>query len=173
MTARQDIKSVFNYEAVGMMNMVREMNKEQFMGNEMVYGGALNYNRVNLEVEIERMRKKIAAGAEFFMTKPLFSEKDAAILRYVKSQVDTKIICGVMPLISLKNATFMKNEMTGINVPEDMLARYRADMTREEGEAVGVSIVREVMKMTEDFVDGYYFSIPFNRVYLLEDMLAK
>lgn len=173
MTARQDIKSVFNYEAVGMMNMVREMNKEQFMGNEMVYGGALNYNRVNLEVEIERMRKKIAAGAEFFMTQPLFSEKDVAILRYVKSQVDTKIICGVMPLISLKNATFMKNEMTGINVPEDMLARYRADMTREEGEAVGVSIVREVMKMTEDFVDGYYFSIPFNRVYLLEDMLAK
>ncbi|MDD2971938.1 MAG: bifunctional homocysteine S-methyltransferase/methylenetetrahydrofolate reductase [Lachnospiraceae bacterium] len=170
-TARQEVKSVFNYEAVGMMRTIQEMNREQFAGDEMVYGGALNYNRLNLDVEIGRMRKKIEAGAKFFMTQPLFGKEDAEKLRYIRSQVDTRIICGVMPLISLKNATFMKNEMAGIDVPDSVLARYRADMTREEGEAVGVAVVREVMQMTESFVDGYYFSIPFNRVYLLKDML--
>jgi len=170
-TARQEVKSVFNFEAVGMMHAVQEMNEEQFAGNEMVYGGALNHNRLNLEVEIGRMKKKIEAGAQFFMTQPIFSKEDVEKLRYIKSQVDTKIICGVMPLISLKNATFMKNEMAGIDVPDEVLSRYRGDMTREEGEAVGVSIVREVMKQTDSFVDGYYFSIPFNRVYLLKEML--
>ena len=170
-TARQEVKSVFNFESVGMMHTVQEMNEEQFAGNEMVYGGALNHNRVNLEFEISRMRKKIEAGAQFFMTQPIFSREDVEKLRYIKSQVDTKIICGVMPLISLKNAAFMKNEMAGIDVPDEVLSRYRVDMTREEGEAVGVSIVREVMELTDSFVDGYYFSIPFNRVYLLKEML--
>lgn len=170
-TARQEIKSVFNFESVGVMRTIQEMNNEQFAGDEMVYGGALNHNRPNIEIEISRMRKKIEAGASFFMTQPLFSEADVKRLRYIKSQVDASIICGVMPLISKKNAVFMKNEMVGIDIPDEVITQFRSDMTREEGEAVGVSIVRNIMKITDDFVDGYYFSIPFNRVYLLKQML--
>ena len=78
-----------------------------------------------------------------------------------------------MPLISLKNALFIKNEMAGIHVTEEIVTRFRADMTREEGEAVGISIARDVMNMTKDVTDGYYFSIPFNRVYLLEEILKE
>ncbi len=170
-TVRQEIKSVFNFESVGVMRAIQEMNKEQFAQNEMIYGGALNHNRPNIEVEIERMRKKIAAGAQFFMTQPLFSKADVERLRYMKSQVDTRIICGVMPLVSKKNALFMKNEMAGIDIPDDIVANFKDGMTREEGEKVGVSIVKNIKELTEDFVDGYYFSIPFNRVYLLEQML--
>lgn len=170
-TVRQEIKSVFNFESVGVMRTIQEMNKEQFADDEIIYGGALNYNRPNIEVEIGRMRKKIEAGAQFFMTQPLFSEADVERLRYIKSQIDARIICGVMPLISKKNAVFMKNEMVGIDIPDDVIAKFRDDMTREEGEAVGVSIVKNIMNLTDDFVDGYYFSIPFNRVYLLKQML--
>ncbi len=170
-TVRQEIKSVFNFESVGVMRTIQEMNREQFADDEMIYGGALNHNRPNIEVEIGRMRKKIEAGAQFFMTQPLFSEAEVERLRYIKSQINTRIICGVMPLISKKNAVFMKNEMAGIDIPDDVIAKFEDDMTREEGETTGVSIVRNIMNLTEDFVDGYYFSIPFNRVYLLKQML--
>ena len=76
-----------------------------------------------------------------------------------------------VPFVSLKNATFMKNEMAGIDVTDEVLARYRADMTREEGEQAGVQLAKEVIVMTEDFADGYYFSFPFNRVTMLEKIL--
>ena len=76
-----------------------------------------------------------------------------------------------MPFVSLRNATFMKNEMTGINVTDEILSRYRADMSKEEGEETGIQIAREIIAKTTDFVDGYYFSFPFNRVYLLERII--
>lgn len=168
---RDDVKSVFNFDSVGMMKIMKEMNQEEFAGDTLVYGGALNQNRRNLDVEIDRMKKKIDAGAEYFLTQPVFSDEEIEKLRYIRTQVDTKLLCGLMPLISRRNALFMKNEMTGINVPDEVVERFRDGMTREENEAVGVDVVREVIAKTKDFVDGYYFSIPFHRVYLLEDML--
>ena len=65
----------------------------------------------------------------------------------------------------------MKNEMAGINVGDNVLQRYREDMTKEEGERVGIEIAREMIDKTKNFVDGYYFSFPFNRVYLLDKIL--
>ena len=65
----------------------------------------------------------------------------------------------------------MKNEMTGIDVTEEVLVRYREDMTREEGEQAGIELAKEMMALTDDFADGYYFSFPFNRVGMLEKIL--
>ena len=76
-----------------------------------------------------------------------------------------------MPFVSLKNALFIKNEMTGIQVTDEVLARYRPDMTRAEGEAAGIRLAREMMALSADFADGYYFSFPFNRVSMLEKIL--
>ena len=92
-------------------------------------------------------------------------------VRRIKEETGARILCGIMPFVSLKNATFMKNEMAGIDVTDEVLARYRADMTREEGEQAGVQPAKEVIVMTEDFADGYYFSFPFNRVTMLEKIL--
>ena len=78
-----------------------------------------------------------------------------------------------MPLVSRKNALFIQNEMSGINVTDEIADLYREDMTRQEGEAVGIGIVNQVIKDTASFTDGYYFSIPFNRVYMLEKILPE
>lgn len=168
---RREIKSVYNFDSVGLMRIIQEMNEEEFAKDPMVYGGAINYNRPNMDVEIGRMKKKMEAGASFFLTQPLFTKEDADRLREMSRQVPARILCGIMPLVSKKNAIFMKNEMAGIHVTEETINRYREDMSREEGEAVGISLAREVMEYTEDFVSGYYFSIPFNRVYLLDQIL--
>ena len=61
--------------------------------------------------------------------------------------------------------------MAGIHVDEEILSHFRPEMSREEGELAGVEIAKRVMEYTEAFVDGYYFSIPFNRVHLLDKIL--
>ena len=170
---RQDVKNVFNFDSVGIMKTIQEMDEEQFKDDPIAYGGALGYNKRNIEVEIGRMKKKIAAGASFFLSQPVFTSEDVEKLRYMKSQVDTKILCGIMPLVSIRNARFIKNEMADIHVTDEIINLFSPEMSKEEGEAVGVGIARKMIAETKDFVDGYYFSIPFNRVYLLKQMLAE
>ena len=168
---RTTVKSVFNFDSVGLMQILADMNEEQFAQAPVRYGGAINQGRRNLEVEIGRVKKKMAAGATFFLTQPISTKESADRVRRIKEETGARILCGIMPFVSLKNATFMKNEMAGIDVTDEVLERYRADMTREEGEQAGVQLAKEVIAMTEDFADGYYFSFPFNRVTMLEKIL--
>ena len=168
---RTTVKSVFNFDSVGLMQILADMNEEQFAQAPVSYGGAINQGRRNLEVEIGRVKKKMAAGATFFLTQPISTKESADRVRRIKEETGARILCGIMPFVSLKNATFMKNEMAGIDVTDEVLERYRADMTREEGEQAGVQLAKEVIAMTEDFADGYYFSFPFNRVTMLEKIL--
>ena len=100
-------------------------------------------SRRNLEVEIGRVKKKMAAGATFFLTQPISTKESADRVRRIKEETGARILCGIMPFVSLKNATFMKNEMAGIDVTDEVLARYRADMTREEGEQAGVQLANK------------------------------
>lgn len=168
---RSSIKSVFNFDSVGLMRLMKEMNEEQFIDSPICFGGCINQGRRNLEVEIQRVKKKMEAGASFFLTQPVSTEESANRVRKIKEETGARILCGIMPFVSLKNATFMKNEMTGIEVTKEVLERYRPEMTKEEGEEAGIQLAREMMKLMEDFADGYYFSFPFNRVYMLEKIL--
>lgn len=168
---RETVKAVFNFDSVGLMNIAKDMNEESFCSSPLVYGGAINQGRRNLEVEIKRVQRKMEAGAQFFFTQPVFSKEAAERVRKIKEETGARILCGIMPLISRRNAMFMKNEIAGIAVTDELIARYPENATREEGEAVGVAIAKEVMEYTQGFVDGYYFSFPFNRVYLLEKIL--
>lgn len=170
---RASVKSVFNFDSVGLMKIMEDMNDEQFANSAVCYGGAINQGRRNLDVEIGRVKKKMNAGATFFLTQPIFSKEGAERIRKIKEETGARILCGIMPFVSLKNAVFMKNEMAGIDVTEEVLSRYREDMTKEEGEQAGVALAKEMISITEDFVDGYYFSFPFNRVYLLESILQN
>ncbi len=168
---RQTIKGVFNFDAVGLMKIIKDMNEEIFMDDPLVYGGAINQGRANLDVEIKRVKRKMEAGAEFFFTQPVFSKEEAQRIRQIKEETGARILCGIMPFISRKNALFMKNEIAGITVTDEIVNRYPESGTKEEGEAVGISIAKEVISYVEDFADGYYFSFPFNRVHMLDKIL--
>ncbi|MBQ4283162.1 MAG: bifunctional homocysteine S-methyltransferase/methylenetetrahydrofolate reductase [Lachnospira sp.] len=169
--SRQTVKSVFNFDSVGLMNIIKDMNSEQFVASNLCFGGAINQNRTNMVWEIGRVKKKMNAGATFFMTQPVFDESGAMKLKKFKEETNATILCGIMPFVSLRNALFMKNEMKGIEVSDEVIERYKTCISKEDGEAVGVQIAKEVIALTKDFVDGYYFSFPFNRVYLLEQIL--
>ena len=113
------------------------------------------------------MQKKIDAGVSYFLTQPIYSQQDIDRMRIIKSRLDTKIICGIMPLVSYRNAMFIKNEMPGIFVPDEVVKQYDPDMTREQSEEVAVRISLSVIEKLKDIADGYYFMTPFNRVALI------
>ena len=171
--ARQTVKSVFNFDSTGLLKIASELNSDIFADRPVCCGGAVNQNRRNLDTEIMRVRKKMAAGAEFFMSQPVFTHEDAMRLRRIKEETGAFILCGVMPLVSRKNALFMKNEISGVNVTEDIVRRYPENGDKASGEAVGIALAKEVISLTEDFADGYYFTFPFNRVYMLSEIVEN
>lgn len=171
--ARQVVKSVFNFDSVGLMRIADEMNSEALRDSPLTYGGAINQSRRRIESEIKRVQKKMEAGAEFFLTQPVFTAEDAERLRIVKEETGARILCGIMPLVSRKNALFMKNEISGVNVTDEVIERYPENADREDGENVGVELAKEMIAATKDFADGYYFSFPFNRTYLLKRIIEE
>ncbi len=170
---RQTVKSVFNFDSVGLMHITQDMNETEFPEAPMTYGGAINQGRLRIDSEIKRVLRKMEAGAEFFLTQPVFCKEEAEKLRQIKQATGARILCGIMPLISRRNALFMKNEISGIYIPDQVADRYPEKAGKAEGEAIGISIAKEVMEYTKDFVDGYYFSFPFNRVHMLTQILDK
>lgn len=170
---RKNVTGVFDYNSIRFMNYVTEMNAELFPEDGFFFGGALNYNYPNREKVAERMEKKMAEGCSFFLTQPIFSDEDVERIKWLKNRTGAKILAGILPPVSLRNASFIRNEMAGMNVPDEIMARYRDDMSREEGEAVGAAIAKELMQKLAPFVEGYYFMLPFNRVSLMGRILGE
>lgn len=171
--SRVKTTGVFDYNSSKLMDYIKEMNAEHFTKEPFHYGGALNHNRGNTYKVVERMKRKIEAGATYFLTQPIYSKEDALRIQSIKEMVDTKILCGIMPLVSYRNACFIKNEISGINVPDEILNRYHPEMSREEAEDIGDSIAREMMELLDPVADGYYFMLPFNRVTLMDKILKR
>ena len=171
--SRVNTTGVFDYNSIQLMHFVKEMNEEHFATDPIVYGGALNQSRGVIEKVAERMQKKIEAGASYFLTQPIYSKEDIERIAKLKELVNTKILCGIMPLVSYRNANFIKNEMTGIFVPDDIVKRYSPEMSKEEAEWVGAEIANELIDQLKDVADGYYFMLPFNRVSLMDKIQIR
>ena len=171
--SRNVTTGVFDYHSIRLMRFVKEMNEEHFADDPFYYGGALNYGRGKLEKVIARMQEKIDAGASYFLTQPIYADQDIERIRQIKEQLDTKILCGIMPLVSYRNANFIKNEMTGIYVPDEIVNRYSPEMSKEEAEWTGAEIANEIIEKLSPFADGYYFMLPFNRVSLMDKIVVK
>lgn len=164
---RSTTKSVFDFNSIRFMKYVNALNEEVFLQDAFSYGGALNQNQANTDKVIERMQKKIDAGLSWFMTQPIYSDEEVQKIARMKQELDTKILCGIMPLVSYRNAMFIKNEMPGIIVPDEIAAQYRPDMSRSEAEDVAVRISLSVMQKLKDIADGFYLITPFHRVELI------
>lgn len=167
---RLSTTNVFDYNSIQLMQFIKQMNEEHFSEDPIQYGGALNPALGRVDKIIERMERKMEAGAKYFLTQPIYDEETIEKIHYIKEHVDTKILCGIMPFVSYTNANFIKNEFSGIHVPDEIVSRYSKDMSKEEAEMIGASLGRDLVKKLEPYADGYYFMIPFNRVSMFEKM---
>ncbi|MFP4697414.1 MAG: bifunctional homocysteine S-methyltransferase/methylenetetrahydrofolate reductase [Eubacteriales bacterium] len=170
---RNEIKSVFNMNSIQLMQMVKEMNIEHFSDDTIFYGGALNLNRPQIDKEIERIKKKIEAGATYFLTQPIYEEEGLNRLKYIKEKLDVKILGGILPLVNIRNARFIQNEILGILIPDSIIERFDENMSREESEEIGIEIAVEIALKMGEYVDGYYYMIPFNRIHMIDKIMKR
>ena len=170
---RGSVTSVFDFNSISFMEYLSRMNEDVFGEEPVFFGGALNYHGANPDAIIKRMEQKIENGCGMFLTQPIYSGEDIERIAYIKGRTQTKIMCGIMPLVSYKNAVFMANEMPGIRVPEDVILRYRQDMTREEGEEAGIQCALSIARGLKDIADGYYFITPFNRASMIARIIQQ
>lgn len=166
-------KPVYDFNSIRLMNYVKQMNEEHFAEDKIYYGGALNYHGVNARAIVTRMKAKMDAGAKYFLTQPIYSQEDVERIKYLKQETGARIFGGIMPLVSYKNAQFIKNEMPGIEVPDEVIEQYKENLTREEYEEIAVKVSVEVAKKLTDVVDGYYFMTPFGRVELIQKIIDE
>ena len=82
-------------------------------------------------------------------------------------------MCGILPLVSYRNAKFLTNEMPGIRVPQEVMDRYDPAMSREEAEQTGIELAVELAIAMEGLADGYYFMTPFNRAGMIAEIIQR
>ena len=168
---REFTKSVFDFNSIRLMKFAQSMNQEVFKQDTIFYGGALNQNGASPENIAGRMCRKIEAGCSYFLTQPIYDEEGIERLAFLKERTGAKILIGIMPLVSRRNALFIKNEMPGIHVPQHVVDKYKEGASREEFEEAAVTISREIIEMGKGIGAGFYFMTPFNRVSLVKSIL--
>ena len=164
-------KSVFNLNAFRLIDLIQVMNREMCPDRNITIGAALNLNAPDLEKEYLRLAKKAEKGATVFLTQPIFDEQAVMALTDIKNRFDVKIIAGIMPLVSYKNAIFLNNEVPGIQVPAHIVQRFSVNMSREEAEVEGIRIAIDIATRIRADVDGFYMIIPFARTKMVLDIL--
>ncbi len=175
-----EVTGVFDVDAIGLTRVVYNMNHGiDFGGNPIspptgiFTGVGANPCAVSMELELDRYRRKIEAGAEFAITQPVFDPD--ALLKFMDDAAPfgaIPVIAGVWPLVSFKNAEFMRNEVPGVEVPDWVMERMSKCSTREEGIAEGIRIAEEICRTIEPHVQGFQVSAPFGRVELALKVLG-
>lgn len=171
--SRVKTKSVFNLNSFKLIELINEMNEEVFINDSLFIGGALNPNVLNKDIEYDRMMKKVENGASFFLTQPIYDYAAIEFLKKIKEKTDVKILGGILPIVSYRNALFLNNELPGVKIPKECLSKFSEDMTRGEGQAIGVDIAVSIGKKLKDICDGLYFIAPFGRVNMIVDIVNK
>ena len=164
--------AVFDVDAVGLTKVIHNLNRgEDIAGNEInpptsiLIGVGANPCAINLENEIKHFYNKIDAGAEYVMTQPVFDAD--TLLRFMDITSKYKqipVVAGIWPLISLKNALFLKNEVPGVEIPDRIIERMEKANTKEDALKIGIEIAHEIKQKIDSSVQGYQISAPFGKV---------
>ena len=171
--------AVFDIDAIGLTNLVRNLNRGLDPGGNAIgrptsfaIGVGVNPAALDLEHEIRRFEWKVDAGAEYAITQPVFDPDQ--LVRFLEriEHVRIPIIAGIWPLVSLRNAEFLANEVPGVSVPDSIITRMRiaSEKSKEAGVTEGISIAREMLERVRANVQGVQVSAPFGKVELALDV---
>jgi len=171
-----DATAVFDVDAIGLVNIVNNLNQGLDIGGNpmgsqtaLLIGVGANPGALNMEEEIRRFEWKVEAGAEYVVTQPVFDLK--LLEEFLKriEHVKIPVICGIWPLTSFRNAEFMVNELR-VPVPDDFMERMRRVDNAEKAREEGVAIAREMTARVRSMVQGVQLSAPFGRYQMALDV---
>ncbi len=172
---RDEVKNVYQFNSRKLAKYIVSLAGEgREMPSPMTVFGALNLNARNFDVELRRAVEKVENGMSGFLTQPVLSEQAVENLRHAREVLggSAKILAGIMPVVSQRNAIFMENEVNGIHVAEEIIRRFEG-LDREQGEALGLEISLKMAAEALPYADGFYLMTPFNRVALMEQLIAR
>ena len=172
---RDEVKNVYQFNSRKLAQYIVSLAGEgREMPGPMTVFGALNLNARNFDVELRRAKEKLENGMSGFLTQPVLSAQAVENLKKSRKTLgaDAKILAGIMPVVSQRNAIFMENEINGIHV-EDWIIEKFAGLDRAQGEELGLAISLEMAKAALPYADGLYLMTPFNRVALMERLIAR
>lgn len=161
--------SVYDVSSTELTRMVKRLNGgTAFSGQPLrvpsrfVVGTSFNPNVLHFDKAVDRLKRKIEAGADYVMTQPVFNPAMMERIAVVAETVDVPIFMGIMPLTSDRNAQFLHNEVPGIQIPEQILGRM-SDAPPEHAAEVGLKIARELIDEALQYFHGIYLVTPFLR----------
>jgi len=175
--------SVYDLTSFEIIRMIKQLNDGvAFSGKPLkqkanfVIGAAFNPNVKHLDKAVQRLEKKIASGADYIMTQPVYDRELIANIAKATSHLDIPVFIGVMPLASGRNAEYLHNEVPGIQLSDEVRLRMKG-LEGEAGRAEGVAIAKELLDAATEHFNGIYLMTPFMfydmSVQLLEYVWAK
>ena len=169
--SRDEVKSVFNFNSRKLARYIRSLGPDTLSAPFRVFG-ALNLNARNFDVQLGLAREKEESGMEGFLTQPVLSREALDNLKRAREVLKGRILGGIFPVVSYRNACFLNNEVAGIRVCDEIVELYR-DKSREEGETVALTVSAAIAREIAPFVDGFYLMTPFRRVELVARILRR
>ncbi|HET6935046.1 MAG TPA: bifunctional homocysteine S-methyltransferase/methylenetetrahydrofolate reductase [Candidatus Angelobacter sp.] len=164
-----DATAVFDVDAIGLVNIVHNLNFGMDIGGnpigngtKFVIGVGANPGLVNIDEEIRRFEYKVEAGADFAVTQPVF---DITLLEQFLRRIEhyrIPVLAGIWPLTSVRNAEFMKNELR-VSVPDSIIERMSRAANAEAARAEGIQIAREMLYQVRGLVQGAQVAAPLGR----------
>ena len=167
---RSEVKTVFNFNSRKLASYVGTLNQQLATPFRMF--GALNVNARNFEIQLRMAKEKEENGISGFLTQPVLSREALENLKLARTELKGKILGGIYPIVSHRNACFLNNEIAGMRVCDEIIALYEGK-NREEAEELAVRISTEIAKEITPYTDGIYLMTPFKRVGLITRILQN
>ncbi|MBQ1576242.1 MAG: methylenetetrahydrofolate reductase, partial [Oscillospiraceae bacterium] len=169
--SRDEVKSVYNFNSRKLIKFVDSMNRAVLPAPFHIFA-ALNVNARNFAIQLDLARQKEENGADGFLTQPVFTDEALENLRLARRTLKGKILGGILPIVSQRNALFINSEIAGIRVDEETIARYE-NADRARGEELAVEISSKLARRMAPYVDGYFLITPFSRTELVARIMER
>lgn len=167
---------VWDVDSIGFIRVIKMLNKgTDWAGNSIGKGTdffvacAANPTADNVDLELDRVRQKIDAGADCLMTQQFYDAGSLESFLERLGPIDIPVLIGVMPLQSHKHTEFIHNELAGVFVPEDVRERMRK--AGENGIAEGIAQARELLEQCRPMCDGAYLVPSFGRYEVVGELV--
>jgi homocysteine S-methyltransferase len=169
--------SVFDLNSVGLLELLTALNQGRtLLGSdlqghtEFLLGAAFNPNLPSMQGQLRRLEKKVAAGARFVQTQPVYDRRVLEELLLRTAPLGVPVLVGILPLVSERNAEFLHNEVPGIVLPDEVRRRMRGK-SGAEGVREGMAVARELVEAGRGRVGGWYLMPPFGKVELALELI--
>ncbi len=169
--SRDEVKSVYNFNSRKLIKYVDSLNAALLPVPFRIFG-ALNVNVRNFDMQLKLAQEKEENGAAGFLTQPVLTEQALENLKLARRTLRGKLLGGIIPVVSQRNALFMNSEISGITVDEKIIAAYEG-ADRARGEELAVDISAAVAAAVAPYVDGYYLMTPFGRTGLMTRIMDR